>query len=89
MQTNCAKYLPSGFVDCEDKNRIIKPGEWRSVIANSRAPSGCLQHIRSMRGCRQREEVLKMREAIMVYLNTGAGSIPWQNDYVRHTSSKS
>ena len=87
MQTNCAKYLPFGFFDCADKNGTIKPGEWRSVIANSRAPNGCLQTICSMRGCRQREEVLKMREAIMVYLNTEAGSVLWQNDYVRRTFS--
>ena len=85
MQTNCAKYLPSGFPDCEDKNGTIKPGEWRSEIANSTAPNGCLQPILLLRGCRQRE-VLKLREAIMVYINTEAGSVPWRNDYVRRTS---
>ena len=50
MQTNCAKYLPSRFVHWEDKNGTIKPGEWRSAIANSRAPNGCLQPICSVRG---------------------------------------
>ena len=49
MQTNCAKYLPSRFVHWEDKNGTIKPGEWRSAIANSRAPNGCLQPICSVR----------------------------------------
>ena len=66
MQTNCAKYLPSRFVHWEDKNGTIKPGEWRSAIANSRAPNGCLQPICSVGGFMQREEILKMREAIMV-----------------------
>ena len=50
MQTNCEKYLPSGFGDCEEKNGMIKPREWSSVITNSRAPNGCLQPIRSLRG---------------------------------------
>ena len=34
MQTNCAKYSPSGFVDCEDKTGLIKPGEWRSSVVS-------------------------------------------------------
>ena len=70
MQTNCAKYLLSGFADCEDKKQTNKSGVWRSVTTNSRAPNGCLQPIRMGRGCRQRVEVLKMREAIMVSINT-------------------
>ena len=70
MQTNCAKYFPSGFADWEDKKRTNKSEVWHSVTANTRAPNGCLQPIRSGRGCRQRVEVLKMREAIMVSINT-------------------
>ena len=45
MQTSCPKYLPFGFVDWKDKNGTIKPGECRSVIANSRTPNGCLEVI--------------------------------------------
>lgn len=40
MQTNCAKYSPSGFADCEDKNRSIKPGRCRSSDA-SKNNNGC------------------------------------------------
>ena len=66
MQTNCKKYLPSGFVDYEGKNGTIKPGEWRSVIAYTRAPLlhethlvavRGLIHIRSFKKVRQRGEV--------------------------------
>ena len=52
MQTNCTKYSPSGFVDCEDKNGTIKPGEWRSSIANLRASNECLQPICLLSGCK-------------------------------------
>ena len=34
MQTKCAKYSSSGSVNCEDKSRLIKPGEWRSSVVS-------------------------------------------------------
>ena len=42
------------------------------------ASSRHLQPIRSLRSCKQRQGVLKMREAIVVYLDTEAGSTPSQ-----------
>ena len=87
MQTNCAKYSPSGFVDCEDKNGLIKPGESRSSVVSENT-NGCFGSIKPLRSCRQKEEVLEMRKAVMDFVNSDTGSVPWQNDYIRRTSSK-
>ena len=37
------------------------------VTAHSRTPNGCLQSIHSLSGCKEHEEVLKIREEIMEY----------------------
>ena len=31
-QTDNARYLPTGYVDCEDSSGVIKPGEWRTIV---------------------------------------------------------
>ena len=87
MQTNCTKYSASGFVDCKDKNVLIKPGEWRSSVLSENT-NRCFLSIKPLRGCREKEEVFEMQKAVMESINLDIGSLPRQNDYIRRTWSK-
>ena len=44
-----------------------------------------MEDIRPIRGCRNRLEVIQMREDIKTYFKSEQGSLPWQLDYVRRT----
>ena len=77
MQRNCTKYLPSESVDFEDKNWLIKLDQWRSSVVIE-ITNGCFGSIKPLSGCRQKEDVLKMREVVMEYVNSDIGSMPWQ-----------
>lgn len=87
MQTNCTKNSPSGFVDCEDKNVLIKPGELRSSFL-SKNTYRCFFSIKPLRSCGEKEEVFEMQKAVMESINLDIGSVPRQNDYIRRTWSK-
>ena len=58
------------------------------LICRRRNTNGCFSSIKSLRGCRQIEEVLEMRKAVMEYINSDIGNVPWQNHYIRGTSLK-
>ena len=51
QQTENASYCPTGFVDCKSSSRIIKPGEWRSVVDKD---IRCLRELSNIRGSRSR-----------------------------------
>ena len=42
-----------------------------------------MEDIRPIRGCRNRLEVIQMRENIKTYFNSELGILPWKLDYVR------
>ena len=82
-QTNNASYTPNGFVNSEDSEGKIHLGEWRTRGDDNQRQ--CLQDIRQIRGCRNRAEVLQMRDDLKMYISSEEGSVPWQLDYVRRT----
>ena len=51
QKTENASYCPTEFVDCESSSRIIKPGEWRSVVDKD---IRCLRELSNVRGSRSR-----------------------------------
>lgn len=83
-QTENATYSPAGFVDSEDKGGNIKEGEWRADNEN-----GGLVSINPVRGCRYKQNAIKMRESIKAYVNSEIGSVPWQYTYMKRTSHSS
>ena len=73
------------FIDSENNDGTIKEGEWRLLQSNQ----GCLSEVNAVRGSRYTKKALEVREALKKYVNSERGSVPWQLDYVRRTSSQS
>ena len=82
--TENAYYSPSGFIDSEDKDGNIIPGEWRQQRPNEEQCGG-LRELRPVRGSRARNDAVLMRDQLKDYLNSEEGSVPWQLQYVRRT----
>ena len=80
-QTNCAAYCPNGFADSEDSSGEIRLGEWRKVVP--RHGNGAMGNIAPLRGRRNSNSALQVRNALMKYFISDAGSVPWQWKYVR------
>ncbi|XP_036143379.1 protein ALP1-like, partial [Monomorium pharaonis] len=70
-------YCPPNFIDIEQADGNIIPGMWRNERSN------CLEHIRQTTAHRAMNDAYKQRNAIAEYLLTPAGSVPWQDDYIR------
>ena len=85
-QTDNAFYSPQGFVDSEDSNGEIKPGQWRSGDLPETA-NNCFKSLRALRGSRYGKEAFEMWENLKSYLNNQDGSLAWQWDYVHRTGS--
>ena len=83
--TDNAHYSPAGFVDSEDKDGNILPGEWRLLKGNDGNNSG-LVDLPNVRGSRSRADALETRDTLKKYLNSEEGSVPWQTGHVRRTS---
>ena len=66
---------------------LIKPCEWRSSVVSENT-NGCFGPVKPLRGCIQKEEILKMRKAVIEYVNSDIDNEPWQNDYIRRTLSR-
>ena len=82
--TSNAHYSPTGFVDSVDSNGMMHPGEWRRSIAANNA--GALRNLPNVRGSRPREDAIRIRNELKEFVNSEAGSVPWQIDYIRRTS---
>ena len=80
-QTENASYCPFGFIDSESSNGAIKPGDWRSALHGE----GCLQNVRPVRGSRPHRSATDIREALVTYVNSDIGMVPWQLEHVRRT----
>ena len=53
--------------------------DWENVESHDRG----LILLRNVRGSRYRDNAIAMREALKEYLNSTAGNVEWQLDYVR------
>ena len=79
--TENANYIPSGFVDCEDGNGNIIPGNWRSEVDYK---EGGMTPVSRIGGNRYTYEAGRSRDDFKDYFNSPLGEVPWQLDYVRH-----
>ena len=73
-------YCPSGYCDYETTSGEVVAGQWR------RGSNSTSNGISALRGRRPRDDALYMRDCLKEYLNSEAGSLPWQLDYVRRTN---
>ena len=80
--TENAKYIPTGFADCEDSDGNIVPGDCRKDVQSGNI---ALEEIASLRGSCAKKSALDTRDALKDYLNSEEGSVPWQVGYVRRT----
>ena len=81
--TDNAHYSPAGFMDSEDKDGNLLPGEWRLLKGNN---ANNMMDLPRVRGSRSRQDALEARNELKNFLNSDEGSVPWQLDYVRRTS---
>ena len=79
-KTHNACYNPAGFVDSYSSDGQVVFGDWRKEV-----PDGCFCDISRVRGSRYTENAIEMRDSLTRYLCT-AGSVEWQQNYVRRTS---
>ena len=80
-QRNSAGYCPNGFCDSEDNSGEIKPGEWCKLV--SREGNGAMGAIAPLRGRRIANSAIEVRNALMNFVVSDVGSVPWQWDNVR------
>lgn len=78
--TNSAVYCPNGFVDSEDASGKIKQGEWRGIVSRS---GSAMTDIAPLQGRRNTNNAVQVRNGLMNYFISYAGSLPWQWVYVR------
>ena len=81
--TENARYTPAGFIDSEDRDGNIVPGDWRQNMSSENL---ALIEVPPYRGSRSKKSALDTREALKNYLNSEHGSLPWQVNYIRRTS---
>ena len=73
-------YCTSGYCDYENTSGEVVAGQWR------RGSNSTSNDISALRGRRPRDDALYMRDCLKEYLNSEAGLLPWQLDYVRRTN---
>ena len=79
-QTDNARYLSTGFVDCENSLGNIKPGEWRTIVQMD----GCngLLAMGARRHGRTGNLSMEMRDALKDYFVSNEGKLDWQEEYI-------
>lgn len=84
LSTENARYIPSGFVDCDDANGL-QPGDWRSITSGDREPA--FQDLRGLRIASNNYNLdsKEVRDHLKEYVTSEAGTelCPWQWDHVR------
>ena len=71
-------------MDSFSSNGEIKEGEWRHIVAADTS----MGTVPNLRGSRYRDSAIAVREALKNYVNSEAGSVPWQLKHVRRTGRK-
>ena len=82
--TDNALYTFAGFIDTENDDGEIQPGDWRKVNGENQQ-SYSLLLLPNVRGSRYKTDAINMRESIKEYVNSETGSVNWQWEYVRRT----
>ena len=72
---------PSGIVDSQSGSGEIRPCDWRNLVTET---NGAATIVKNIRGCRDREDAVEMRDPIMSYVNV-VGKVEWQVAHVRRT----
>ena len=75
--TDNASYCPNGYIDSEGSDGTVIPGFWRSE-----SDSTGISSIPLVRGCRNREAPMAMRDGLKDYVNSTDGSLDWQLERV-------
>ena len=83
--TDNAHYTPSIFVDSEDKNGNLVPGEWMLLKGNYSNNNG-LVSLPHVGGSRSRQDALEARCELKTFLYSDEGSLSSQTEYVWPTS---
>lgn len=82
-QTDCATYCPAGFIDSFNSSGDILPGQWRCSVSGDGNNGSAIQTLTPPRGSRYSNSAVEVREALKEYVNSDAGAVSWQWDYVR------
>ena len=73
-------YCPPGYVDQEDRQGNIIPGDWRNVDTTNQLPT-----IHHVGGNRYSSTAKELREQLTNYFNSTGGALAWQHDHVMST----
>ena len=79
--TESCHHIPAGFVDCEDNEDNIIPGEWRREVNDGNAGLRQLDRIARNRYTIKAEG---SRDDFMACFNSPAREIPWKLQHVRN-----
>lgn len=71
------QYCPPGYVDHEDRDGNLIPGDWRNVVADG------LQHIPRVGSNSYSQTAAHLRDTMQDYFASPAGTVPWQINHVR------
>ena len=64
--TDNPSYCWAVFADGQSGSGKIRPGDWRNLVNET---NGALTDVINVRGCRNREDAVAMRDGIMSYVN--------------------
>lgn len=73
-QTAKLSYCPAGYVDVEESDGSVTPGEWRAILRNNDDRLLCASN-------RSSSNAQNIRNSIKNFVNN-EGSVPWQNAVV-------
>ena len=76
--TDNAHFVPTGFVDSENSNGEIIPGDWRNVVNIDSDTSLALRSMNHVSGNRYTFEADTARNNFLQYFNSKEGELPWQ-----------
>ena len=77
--TDNACYSPTGFIDSEDNQGVVRSGDWRKIVSNDK---GAFRSFQAQRG-RYSYKANADREAVMQYFLTPEGQVSWQWNHVQ------
>ena len=76
LEQKVSKYVPPNYLDSENCDGSLLPGEWRNVSTSGVQNSG---HLGTNNNTVISAEI---REAFADYFTCPAGSLPWQNKFI-------
>lgn len=69
------RYCPTGFVDEENADGVVRPGLWRKGSSN-------IQGVGRVGANNASRAIFNNRESLCEYFNSSEGRLPWQESYV-------